>query len=127
MTAEVVAVKPDDSLASVVKLSRQHKIRHLPVVEHGALVGIVTDRDLRAASTHPALFDRLLDLLASLDRGLVKEIMAREVVTATPDMSVAKAAKLMREHNVGCLPVVKDNTVVGIVTASDLLGVLAAL
>ena len=99
---------------------------HFPVVEGDKVIGIITDRSLREASTHPAIYNLLLDLLASLDRGRVEQIMIRDVITAPPETSVVDAVKLMREHRIGCLPVVKDGKLVGIVTASDLLWDLAA-
>ena len=128
MVSPVVTANPRDTLADVLTLSQRRQIRHVPIVENGKLVGIVTDRTLREASTHPAVYNLLLDLLASLDRGTVEEIMIREeeVVTVTPDTSVRSAARLMRERKVGCLPVVQEVRLVGIVTTADLLAILSA-
>ena len=126
MVSPAVTVKPQDSLHNVLTLCQRRQIRHLPVVENEQLMGIVTDRTLREASTHPAVYNLLLDLLASLDRGAVEQIMVREVVTVAPDTPVREAAKLMRERNIGCLPVVRGGKVVGIVTTSDLLALLSA-
>ena len=128
MVSPVVTANPRDTLADIRTLSQRRQIRHVPIVENGKLVGIVTDRTLREASTHPAVYNLLLDLLASLDRGTVEEIMIRdeEVVTVPPDTSVRSAARLMRERKVGCLPVVQDGRLVGMVTTSDLLAVLSA-
>ena len=128
MVSPVVTANPRDTLADIRTLSQRRQIRHVPIVENGKLVGIVTDRTLREASTHPAVYNLLLDLLASLDRGTVEEIMIREeeVVTVTPDTSVRSAARLMRERKVGCLPVVQEGRLVGIVTTSDLLAILSA-
>ena len=128
MVSPVVTANPRDTLADIRTLSQRRQIRHVPIVENGKLVGILTDRTLREASTHPAVYNLLLDLLASLDRGTVEEIMIRdeEVVTVPPDTSVRSAARLMRERKVGCLPVVQDGRLVGMVTTSDLLAVLSA-
>jgi len=128
MVSPVVTANPRDTLADVLALSQRRQIRHVPIVENGKLIGIVTDRTLREASTHPAVYNLLLDLLASLDRGAVDEIMIREaeVVTVPPDTSLRGAARLMRERKVGCLPVVQEGRLVGIVTTSDLLAVLSA-
>lgn len=125
MKTPVVTAKPGDTLADLVTLSRQRRIGHFPVVEGDKVIGIVTDRTLREASTHPAVYNLLLDLLASLDRGLVEQIMIRDVITASPETPVTDAVKLMREHRIGCLPVVRDGKLVGIVTAFDLLWDLA--
>ena len=128
MVSPVVTANPRDTLADIRTLSQRRQIRHVPVVDDGKLVGIVTDRTLREASTHPAVYNLLLDLLASLDRGTVEQIMVRgeEVVTVPPDISVKGAARLMRERKVGCLPVVQEGRLVGIVTTADLLAVLSA-
>ena len=126
MKSPVVTAKAGDTLADLVTLSRQRHMGHFPVVEGDKVIGIITDRSLREASTHPAVYNLLLDLLASLDRGLVEQIMIRDVITAAPETPVVDAVKLMREHRIGCLPVVKDGKLVGIVTASDLLWDLAA-
>ncbi len=125
MKSPVVTAAPGDTLADLVTLSRQRHMGHFPVVEGDKVIGIITDRSLREASTHPAVYNLLLDLLASLDRGLVEQIMIRDVITAPPETPVVEAVKLMREHKIGCLPVVRDGKLVGIVTASDLLWDLA--
>jgi acetoin utilization protein AcuB len=127
MKSPVVTAKPGDKLGSLLAFVSTRKIGHFPVVEDGKVVGIVTDRDLRLAATHPAVYDLLLDLLASLDRGSVEEIMGREVITVTPDTSVARAAQLMLERKIGCLPVVSDDgRLVGIVTTTDVMAAFAA-
>lgn len=126
MKSPVMTARPGDTLADLVTLSRQRHIGHFPVVEGDKVIGIITDRTLREASTHPAVYNLLMDLLASLDRGLVEQIMIRDVITASPETPVVEAVKLMREHRIGCLPVVRDGKLVGIVTASDLLWDLAA-
>lgn len=125
MKSPVMTARPGDTLADLVTLSRQRHMGHFPVVEGDKVIGIITDRTLREASTHPAVYNLLMDLLASLDRGLVEQIMIRDVITASPETPVVEAVKLMREHRIGCLPVVRDGKLVGIVTASDLLWDLA--
>lgn len=126
MKSPVVTAKPDDRLTDLLNLVLRHQVRHFPIVDHDQIVGIVTDRDLRLAATHPAIYNLLLDLLASLDRGSAKEIMVREVVTVSPDTPLPTAAKLMLEHKVGCLPVVNGGRLVGIVTTSEILAATAA-
>lgn len=125
MKSPVMTARPGDTLADLVTLSRQRHMGHFPVVEGDKVIGIITDRTLREASTHPAVYNLLMDLLASLDRGLVEQIMIRDVITASPETPVVEAVKLMREHRIGCLPVVRDGKLLGIVTAFDLLWDLA--
>ena len=93
MTREVVTVAPGATAAAALALCRERRIRHLPVVEGGRLVGLISDRDLRSAT--PALGDP--DRTAALERITVGDEMAREVVTARPDDPVEHAAMAMYE------------------------------
>lgn len=125
MKSPVVTVKPDDKLMDLINLSRQLRIRHLPVVDGDRLVGLVSDRNLRESTQHLAVFSLMLELAASLNKAIAESIMVREVVTTTPDTPVSEAARLMRDRKIGCLPVVKGGKLVGIVTVSDLLADMA--
>lgn len=124
MTAPVITVKPQDNAIDLCHLARKHQIRHFPVVENDQLVGIVTDRTIREATTSPRIFQLLLDLLATVDHVRVEDIINPQVITAPPDMPLPEAAKLMQERKIGCLPVVKDGKLIGIVTTSDVLDAL---
>ena len=117
MTREVVTVAPGATAAEALALCRERRIRHLPVVEGGRLVGLISDRDLRSAT--PALGDP--DRTAALEGITVGDEMAREVVTARPDDPVEHAAMAMYEKRIGCLPVVDGDELVGILTASDVM------
>lgn len=123
MTREVVTLKPDMSAADALALCRECRIRHLPVLEEGRLVGIASDRDLRSAS--PALGDP--DRAAALERIRVADVMNREVVTAHPGDPIEDAASEMYELKIGCLPVVSDGKLVGIITSSDVMHALVML
>ena len=117
MTREVVTVAPGATAAEALALCRERRIRHLPVVEGGRLVGLISDRDLRSAT--PALGDP--DRTAALESITVGDEMAREVVTAHPDDPIEHAAMAMYEKRIGCLPVVGGDELVGILTASDVM------
>jgi acetoin utilization protein AcuB len=123
MTREVVALTPQSTAGEALALCRERRIRHLPVLEDGRLVGIVSDRDLRSAI--PALGDPAR--AEALGRILVREVMAREVATARPDDPIEEAANAMRERKIGCLPVVEDEVLVGIVSSSDVMEALVYL
>jgi len=123
MTREVVMLAPQATAGEALALCREKRIRHLPVLEEGRLAGIVSDRDLRAAT--PALGDP--DRAEALGKILVSEVMAREVATARPDDPIEEAANAMRERKVGCLPVVEGEALVGIVTSSDVMEALIYL
>ena len=123
MSREIVTLSPDETAATALALCRERRIRHLPVLKEGTLVGIVSDRDLRSST--PALGD--LSRAAALQEILVQDVMASEVVTALPDDPIEQAANAMRERRIGCLPVLEGDELVGIVTASDVMGALVYL
>jgi CBS domain-containing membrane protein len=120
MTSTVVTLGRNDALRSADDIMRLGRIRHLPIVdEEGNLAGIVSQRDLfhsgliRALGYGSHAHTRALD---SLD---VKEAMHSEVVTLSPSAPLAEAAKLMLERKIGCIVVVEDSQIVGILTESD--------
>jgi acetoin utilization protein AcuB len=123
MTREVVVLSPQTTAAEALGLCRERRIRHLPVLEEGRLVGIISDRDLRSAA--PALGDP--ERASALEKMRVSDVMTRDVVTASPGDPIEEAANRMRERRIGCLPVVEDGGVVGIITSSDVMEALVYL
>ena len=117
MTREVVMVGPETTAAAALALCREKGIRHLPVLEGGWLVGMISDRDLRSAT--PALGDP--DRAQALERIRVADEMVKEVATVRPEDPIEEAAIEMYERKIGCLPVVDDGNLVGIVTSSDVM------
>lgn len=120
MTGEVITASPETTLAEALKLTRQHRIRHLPVVEGKRLVGLVTERDLRLA-VPPAGTVPEKERQKILDTKKLEDLMVREMITTTPITPVEDAAKLLYEHKIGCLPVLDGKELVGILTETDLL------
>ncbi len=123
MTREVETLTPQTTAAEALALCRDRRIRHLPIVEDGRLVGIVSDRSLRSAT--PALGDP--SRAEALQSIRVEDVMTREVSTAHPDDPIEQAANEMREKRIGCLPVVEHDALVGIVTSSDVMEALTYL
>jgi acetoin utilization protein AcuB len=123
MSREIVTLSPDETAATALALCRERRIRHLPVLMEGTLVGIVSDRDLRSST--PALGDPAR--AAALQEILVQDVMAHEVVSVLPDDPIEQAANIMREARIGCLPVLDGDELVGIVTASDVMEALVYL
>lgn len=109
------------------ELMRMERIRHLPVVASGRLVGIVTQRDLFRAAVSSAL--ELAPEAESqwLGRIPVRDVMTREVFRAHPDTDLRHAVEMMLRERVGCLPVVENDTLVGLLTETDCLRHLARL
>jgi acetoin utilization protein AcuB len=117
MTSPVVSIEPDITLEEAYRTMQLKGIRHLPVVAGGKLVGVITDRDLRLATS----------TLASepfKPGSRVAGSMCRAVETADAMDPVEEAARKMRAMKIGCLPVVDDGRLVGIVTGLDLLDAL---
>src|SRR3954465_2499419 len=123
MAHDLATLSPDETAATALAVCRERRIRHLPILREGRLVGIVSDRDLRSST--PALGD--LDRAAALQKLQVEDVMARDVVTADPEDPIEQAANTMRERKIGCLPVLEGEELVGILTASDVMEALVYL
>jgi acetoin utilization protein AcuB len=119
MTTNVVTIPSSTSIADAKRIMTAHRIERLPVVDKGKLVGIVTARRLEQVSPSKATSLTVWELSYLLDRTTVKEIMEKDVVTATPDMTVEEALAIGQGNKVGSLVVLEDNRVVGIVTTND--------
>ncbi len=115
-----VTISPETKLFAAYELMLAKNIRHLPVVKNNKLVGIITDRDLRAATSK-------LAEIPFQPEDEVEKIMVRNVITIHPLDPIDIAAKLMREHKIGCLPVLENEIIIGIVTISDMLDALLKL
>ncbi len=131
MTKKVFTVEPHDMIDRVFFLIHYEKVRHLPVVEKGKVVGIVSDRDLYKAlgpkSNSNAVASEGSTELHVLPKK-VTHIMHRGVITVNTDTYASKAANLMVDNKIGALPVVdKKNKLVGILSATDILRVFAKI
>jgi CBS domain-containing protein len=126
MKVPVATVSPSESLYIADGLMSLGELRHLPVLSGGALVGILTHRDiLRAPGLLAPVLEFAADTRAALRALRVEEVMSTAVVTIGAEASVKEAAEQLLEHRVGCLPVMEDGRLVGIVTTSDLLRAIA--
>ncbi len=111
MTANPRVVTPEQPIGDAETVMRRGRFRHLPVVTGGALVGIVSERDLHGAEGGDD----------AVRRGRpVRTVMTADVLTIGPNDPVEQAARLMLENKIGCLPVLEDGAVVGVITESDI-------
>jgi acetoin utilization protein AcuB len=117
MTSPVIAISPDVSLQAAYQTMQEKGIRHLPVLDSEKLVGVITDRDLRLATS--ALVPTPFPPGAK-----VSAVMCKFPFTADPTDPVEDAARLMREKKIGCLPITDNDRLVGIITGLDLLDAL---
>jgi acetoin utilization protein AcuB len=124
MKTEVETLRADDTIEMAVKLLRDKKIRHIPIVDDNmAVIGIVSDRDVKDGT--PSIFQK--DKAAEELQNPLKLIMNSNVITGHPLDFVEEAAALFYEHQIGCLPIVKENRLIGIITETDLLYTLIQL
>jgi acetoin utilization protein AcuB len=117
MTRDVVCVTPHQRLADAYRWMMKWRVRHMPVVSGGRLVGIVSDRDVLLHATRTNNEIVVSDLSVS-------DAMTESPITIRAKTSVSKAAELMLEYKIDSLPVVEDGLLVGLVTSSDLLMLL---
>ncbi len=130
MTQEVITVAPSSSIGTAIALMREHGFRRLPVVEDDKLIGIVTDRDLRQATNSPLVLREVWYSEFLLEAIKVRACMTPNPMTVTPTTAVAEAARLLRRHKIGGLPVIEaegSDRVVGMVTITDMLDCLIQL
>lgn len=126
MTPDPVTITPEASLAEAWDLMRELDVRHLPVVQDLALVGVLSDRDLGDLDVARLLSD---EGAQGLERALatpVVSVMKSDVIAVEPDTELSEVVGLLLEHKVGAIPVVQPDTraVVGIVSYIDVLRVL---
>jgi CBS domain-containing membrane protein len=128
MSRDVTTLKRNDKLTLADDMMQQlGRIRHLPVLDDDGkqLVGMVSQRDLFRGALARALGYGQHAQRKVLDTLLVKEVMSSDVTTATPDTPLVEAARVMMERKIGCLPVLKDGHLVGIVTEGDFVAMVA--
>jgi CBS domain-containing protein len=123
MTREVASVRRNDKLLIADDVMRLGRIRHTPVIDDHSddLVGIVSQRDLFRGALASALGYGQHAQQKVMGTRVIKDVMTTDPVTTTPDASLAEAARTMLERKVGCLPVIEDGRLVGILTESDFL------
>lgn len=110
MSRHVVSVSPNDTVATARDRLRVNQIHHLLVLDEGAVVGVIAMRDLAGKA----------------ETIRVDEVMTREVATIDADATLRRAASMMIRGTTGCLPVLEEGAVVGIITTTDLMRVLNA-
>ena len=120
MSKHPLTISQDLSLSETHRYMQEQKVRHLPVVDKsGDLVGLVTEDDLLRAEPSSATSLSVWEIHALLDKVKVKNVMVQDLITTTEDVPIEEAAQLMLDHKIGCLPVLRDDRLVGIITESD--------
>ncbi len=121
MTHRPITITPETSVPTALVMMHDNKIRRLPVVDaQGKLAGIVSEKDLLYASPSPATSLSIWEIKELVAKIKVETVMKRKVITASEDTPVEEAARLMADHKIGSLPVLRDGQLVGVVTDTDL-------
>lgn len=121
MTRRVVTISSETSLPEAHRLMLVNKIRRLPVLKMGHLVGIVTRGDVRGAEASGATSLNMWELAYILSKLDIEKVMTHNPVTISPEATISEAAKIMLEQKVSGLPVVDEaGSLVGIITESDI-------
>ena len=123
MKQKVLTLGPEASAFEALRLCRERRIRHIPVVKDERLVGIISDRDLRDAS--PPLGDP--ERVSTMKEIRLEDVMTRKVITTHPEDTIVHAAREMYERKIESLPVVDEGKLLGIVTSSDVMRALIAV
>ncbi len=123
MSTKLFTVGPEDMLDKVFFLFNFEAIRHLPVLEKGKVVGVLSDRDLKKilGPRKKVVTNKVDGTQFTVPARRVRTIMDRGVTTIGPDEQAADAAAIMAKRKIGCLPVVKKGKLVGIITSTDIL------
>lgn len=111
MTSNLITIGQDDTLETVSEIFRQRRIHHLPVVDNGQLIGLVTTFDLFKLGKAREQYSEVL----------VKDIMTKRLATLEPDAKVGTACEIFLENLFHALPVAQDGKLLGIVTSFDVL------
>jgi len=127
MTASVICVDTATTVPDAYALMQEHKIRRLPVIDDGVLVGIVTLGDVRGALPSEVTTLNRTEQAYLMQQVKIDRVMTGDVITTTTEMTLADAARLLIQYKIGGLPVVADDQVVGMVTESDIFTAVVAM
>ncbi len=127
MSEKIVTISGDDTLSTVEDIMTLGGVRHMPVVRGGALVGVVTQRDLLRASLSNLTEFGNEQRRAFLQVVEISRVMSSPATTIDSDASPEEAALVMAEKKIGCLPVVEGDSLIGMLTETDLLRYFAGV
>ena len=128
MSRHPITVTADVPIDEALKLMRDSKVRRLPVVDKkGKLVGIVSEKDLLYASPSPATSLSIHEIHYLVSKIKVADVMTKDVITVGEYTPLEEAARIMVDHKIGGLPVVRNGTLVGIITETDLFKIFLEL
>jgi acetoin utilization protein AcuB len=128
MSKDVISIGVDESMQKAISLMKENKIRILPVLKKGSLVGVVTDRDLKRSSPSDATTLDVHELLYLISKIRIKDIMNKEPITVPFNYTVEEAAEILMKNRISGVPVLDaKGQVVGVITGQDIFKALIAL
>jgi len=127
MTPNPITISSHTPVLEALDILKKHKIRQLPVVDNGALTGLVTRYDLLTVSPSPATTLSVFEMNYLLSKMVVREVMIKNPPTISPEASIEEAAVIMREKKIDSLLVLENGKLTGIITESDLFEALIQL
>jgi acetoin utilization protein AcuB len=124
MTTEVTSLQENDTLLDAAMVFVRSQFRHLPVLRDKKLVGIISERDVKQFA--PSLLSRTTaeEYNQIMETTPISRVMIKNPVTLRPDQPIFEAANLLYSRRIGCMPVVENDELVGIITTTDLVGLL---
>ena len=120
MTSKLVTISQTSPIRDAYWLMIDNKIRRLPVVDNGHLVGIITIEDLRRTEPPTGIGLDLVKITDALSKMIVRQVMTKDPMTISSDLSLIDAAQMMLENKISALPVIENDQLVGIITESDI-------
>ena len=121
MSKHPLTVGMNQTVSETHKYMQEQKVRHLPVIDKsGVMIGLVTEDDLLKAEPSSATSLSVWEIHSLLNKITTRDVMTRDVITTSEDTPIEEAAQQMLEHKIGCLPVMRDDRLVGIITESDI-------
>ena len=120
MTKDPYTMSPDGTIAEALEIMRSNNVRRVPVLKGGKLVGIITERKLLEVSPSPATSLSVFEINYLLSKTKIGDIMTKKVITVTLVTLMREAAVLMRDNDIGALPVLENDVLVGIITETDI-------
>ena len=127
MTKEVTSLQETDSLLDATMIFVRSTLRHLPILRDKDLVGVVTERDIKQFA--PSILSGITadEYNRVMETTPLSHVMTRDPMTVKPDQPIAEAAKVLFTRRIGCLPVVEDGVLKGILTTTDMMKLLLRL
>ncbi len=123
MEKNFLTLAPRNTLLWGIKQLRTNRVRYIPVVENKKLVGLVVERDLR--DVLPSVVEQ--SDVEILNQTCIERVMQNKVITITEDTLILEAAKIMNENKIGCLPVVRGQRILGLLTETHVINGLVHL